>query len=156
MWLPAVGGPQSPALPMNTKGTALSESAAGAGNVTKGMQWTLAQLKAVVAGGLWPSTAFFITWDDWGGWADHVSPPELEKWTDGTQFRYGGRVPCLVISPYARKRFVSKAVHSHVSLVRFCEDVFALPSLNARTSAADGMADCFDFGQAPLPPPTGI
>ncbi|TMD53442.1 MAG: hypothetical protein E6I85_08345 [Chloroflexi bacterium] len=133
-----------------------AERAAGAGNVTKGMQWTLAQLKAVVAGGLWPSTAFFITWDDWGGWADHVSPPELEKWTDGTQFRYGGRVPCLVISPYARKRFVSKAVHSHVSLVRFCEDVFALPSLNARTSAADGMADCFDFGQAPLPPPTGI
>jgi phospholipase C len=133
-----------------------AERAAGAGNVTKGSQWTLAQLKAVVAGGLWPKVAFFITWDDWGGWADHVNPPELEKWTDGTQFRYGGRVPCLVVSPYAKKAYVSKALHSHVSLIRFCENVFGLPSLNARTTAADGMADCFDFTQAPLPPPTGI
>jgi hypothetical protein len=40
-----------------------------------------------------------------------------------------------------------------VSLVRFCENAFGLPSLNARTAADDGMADCFDFAQAPLPPP---
>jgi phospholipase C len=77
----------------------------------------------------------------------------LEKWTDGTQFRYGGRVPCLVLSPFARRAFISHAQHSHVSLVRFCENAFGLPSLNARTSADNGMADCFDFAQAPLPPP---
>jgi phospholipase C len=77
----------------------------------------------------------------------------MEKWTDGTQFRFGGRVGCLVLSPYARKGYVSKARHSHVSLVRFCEVNFGLASLNARTAASDGMEDCFDFGQAPLPPP---
>jgi phospholipase C len=130
-----------------------SERAAGAGNVTKGMQWTIDQVNAVVAAGLWPQVAIFITWDDWGGWWDHITPAEVEKWTDGTQFRYGGRVGCLVLSPYARKGYVSKALHSHVSLVKFCETNFGLPSLNARTAAADGMVDCFDFKQAPLPPP---
>jgi phospholipase C len=122
-------------------------------NVTHGMQWTVDQVAAVVRGGLWPKVAIFVTWDDWGGWYDHVNPPLLEKWTDGTQFRYGGRVPCLVLSPFAKRAFISHAQHSHVSLVRFCENAFGLPSLNARTAADDGMADCFDFAQAPLPPP---
>ncbi|HKT70079.1 MAG TPA: alkaline phosphatase family protein, partial [Terriglobales bacterium] len=87
------------------------------GNVTHGMQWTVQQVNAVVQGGLWPTTAIFITWDDWGGWFDHVDPPEVEKWTDGTQFRYGSRVPCLVLSSYAQPGYVSKAQHSHVSLL---------------------------------------
>jgi phospholipase C len=129
------------------------QRAAGAGNVTKGMAWTVTQVAALVKGGLWPKTAMFVTWDDWGGWYDHVNPTEVEKWTDGTQFRYGGRVPCLVLSPYAKAGFISHAQHSHVSLVRFCEKSFGLASLNARTAADDGMADCFDFTQKPLPPP---
>ena len=130
-----------------------TQRAAHAGDVTRGSLWTQSQVQAVVAAGLWPKVAIFITWDDWGGWWDHVTPPEVERWTDGTQFRYGGRVGCIVLSPYARAGYVSKALHSHVSVVRFCEDTFGLPSLNARTAAADGMKDCFDFTQAPLPPP---
>jgi phospholipase C len=121
--------------------------------VSKGEQWTAARIQDVVSAGLWPEVAIFITWDDWGGWWDHVTPPEVEKWTDGTQFRYGGRVGCLVLSPYAKKGYVSKQLHSHVSLIKFCENTFGLPSLNARTKAADGMEDCFDFKQKPLPPP---
>jgi hypothetical protein len=58
-----------------------------------------------------------------------------------------------VVSPYARKGHISNALHSHVSLIKFCETNFGLPSLNARTSAADAMEDCIDFTQAPLPPP---
>jgi len=130
-----------------------AEKRAGNGDVTKGMQWTVDQIGAVVAAGLWPQTAIFITWDDWGGWWDHVTPPEVEKWTDGTQFRYGGRVPCIVLSPYARKGYISKALHSHVSIVRFCLDNFGLPSINARTRASDAMEDCFDYSQRPLEPP---
>ncbi len=130
-----------------------ADRASGVGDVTAGMQWTAAQVDAIVRGGLWPTTAVFVTWDDWGGWADHVDPPDVEQWTDRTQFRYGGRVPCLVLSPHARSGYVSKQLHSHVSLVAFCERTFGLPSLNARTTADDGMADCFDFGQQPLPPP---
>ena len=130
-----------------------TERAAHAGDVTKGSEWTATQVQAVVTAGLWPRVAIFITWDDWGGWWDHVTPPEVERWSDGTQFRYGGRVGCLVLSPYARKGHISKTHHSHVSLVRFCEVSFGLPSLNARTAASDGMEDCFDFNQTPLPPP---
>lgn len=123
------------------------------GNVTHGMQWTVAQVNAVVQGGLWPTAAIFITWDDWGGWFDHVDPPELEKWTDGTQFRYGSRVPCLVLSPYAKPGYISKAQHSHVSLLKFCGSMFGLPALNQRMAQADDMIDCFNFQQAPGGPP---
>ncbi len=130
-----------------------ADHAAGVGNVTAGMRWTAEQVAAVVAGGLWPKTVIFVTWDDWGGWYDHVDPPQLATWSDGTQFRLGGRVPCLVLSPYARAAHVSSVQHSHVSLVKFCEANFGLRPTSALTAAADGMADCFDFTQAPLPPP---
>ncbi len=123
------------------------------GNVTHGMQWTVDQVAAIVKGGLWPRTAIFITWDDWGGWYDHVDPPQVEAWTDGTQFRYGSRVPCLVLSPYAKRGHISKSLLSHVSLVKFCETTFGLPNLNKRTAAANGMTDCFDFTQPAGPPP---
>ena len=124
------------------------------GNVTNGMQWSVSQVNAIVQGGLWPQTAIFITWDDWGGWYDHVTPPEVEKWTDGTQFRYGTRVGCLVLSPYAKAGYISQTLLSHVSLVKFCETIFGLKTLNARDAAADGMTDCFDFTQKPAPPPS--
>lgn len=123
------------------------------GNVTHGMQWTVDQVNAIVKGGLWPKTAIFITWDDWGGWFDHVDPPEVDKWNDGAQFRYGSRVPCLVISPYAKRGYISKQRHSHVSLLKFCETTFRLPDVNHRTAAADPMSDCFDFTKPAGPPP---
>ena len=122
-------------------------------SVSAGMAWTVAQVDAVVKGGLWPNVAIFITWDDWGGWADHVTPPKVEQWTDGTQFRYGTRVPCLVLSPYAKAGHISKVLESHVSLVRFCEITFGLPSLNLRDAGANGMQDCFNYGQTALPVP---
>ncbi|HSP72679.1 MAG TPA: alkaline phosphatase family protein [Gaiellaceae bacterium] len=138
-----------------------ADHAAGVGNVAAGMAWTAAQIDAVVAGGLWDTTAIFVTWDDWGGWADHVDPPEVETWSDGTQFRYGNRVPCLVLGAHAKAAHVSHVQRSHVSLLRFCEQTFGLPPLNARTAAADDMGDCFDYskklpppGAAPAPTPT--
>jgi len=124
-------------------------------NVTDGMHWTTGLVDAVARGPLWPKCAIFITWDDWGGWLDHVDPPQLETWTDGSQFFPGGRVGCLVMSPYAKRGYISKAQHTHVSLIRFCENTFALPHLNARDAASDGMDDCFDFTNAPnLAPPS--
>ncbi len=131
------------------------------GNVTVGMQWTVDQINALVKGGLWPSTSIFVTWDCWGGWYDHVNPPEVEVWNGtgtpasyaGTQFRFGSRVGCLVMGPYARAGYVSHAQHSHVSLIKYCETLFGLPPINARDAASDDMSDCFDLTQAPLPPP---
>ena len=136
-------------------------------NVTVGSQWTADQVAAIAAGGLWASTAIFITWDDWGGWFDHVVPPVKELWQhtlaqrpteafpefDGQPFRFGSRVPCLAVSPYARPGYLSHQENSHVSLVRFCETTFGIPPLNKRDAASNGMSDCFDFAQQPLPAP---
>jgi phospholipase C len=137
-------------------------------NITPGVQWTVDQIQAVVDGGLWGSTAIFVTWDDWGGWYDHVTPPNVRTWEPsiaqypaeahpefaGQQFFYGSRVPCLVISPFAKQGFISKAQHSHISLVKFCETNFGLPPLNANDGSANesDMMDCFDFNNS-LPPP---
>jgi phospholipase C len=132
-------------------------------NITDGMKWTVEQLQALAAGPYWDSSVVFLTYDDWGGWFDHVTPPVLEKWDskmaqrkqdefpqfNGEPFRLGSRVPCLVISPWAKSGYISTVRHSHVSLVRFCEDLFHLPTLNQRDAAADGMEDCFDFTQKP-------
>ncbi len=129
------------------------------GNTTLGMQWTVDQINAIVKGGLWSKTAIFITWDDWGGWFDHVDPPNVEQWKNdgtpnaGTQFRYGSRVGCIVLSPYAKQGHVCRTLLSHVSLVKFCELTFGLQPLNARDRTADGMTDCFDFKQTPALPP---
>ncbi|GAC1349410.1 MAG: alkaline phosphatase family protein [Ktedonobacteraceae bacterium] len=123
-------------------------------DITRGEAWTVAQVNAIVQGGLWPSTAIFITWDDWGGWYDHVEPANVEQWSDGTQFRYGPRVGCMVLSPYAKSGYISKVTHSHVSLVKFCETTFGLPPLNARDRDADDMLDCFDFTRQPTAPPS--
>ncbi len=126
--------------------------------VAAGMQWTVARVQQVLGSKLWASTAIFITWDDWGGWYDHVEAPLKDTWKGGgpagsaytgSQFSYGPRVGCLVVSPYARKGYISHTFHSHISLVRFCELTFGLPALNTRDAASDAMADCFDFSQKP-------
>ncbi len=130
--------------------------------VGPGMQWTVDQVNAVVRGGLWPNSVIFITWDDWGGWYDHVEPRNAEQWPakgwpasyQKTQFCYGPRVACLVLCPYAKRGYISKTFHSHVSLVKFCETTFGLPTLNARDAKSDDMADCFDFKQQAAPPPS--
>lgn len=123
-------------------------------NVADGDNWSAAQIKALMQGGLWNNTAVFITWDCWGGWYDHVlNPPEVEKWTDGTQFRYGGRVGCLVVSPYTKSGYISHVLHSQVSTIKFIETLFGLPAINQRDAAADDFSDCFDFTQKPLPAP---
>jgi len=134
----------------------------GQKTVREGAKWTADRVNLIGKSNLWPTTAIFVTWDDWGGWYDHVEPPLKEKWKGGspnhgpsytnTQFTYGNRVGCLIISPYSKKG-ISKAFHSHVSIVKFCEKTFGLPPLNARDKAADDMHDCFDFKQTPLPPP---
>jgi phospholipase C len=144
--------------------TDLSEHPGSSGQTVKlGAEWTAARVTNLGRSPQWPKMAIFITWDDWGGWYDHVNSPEKDTWTGGgpkggpsytgTQFSYGPRVGCLVISPYSKKG-LSSVFHSHVSLVKFCEATFGLKPLNARDSASDDMSDCFDFTQTPLPPPT--
>jgi len=117
--------------------------------VTDGTTWTAQHVDAIARGPLWGRCAIFITWDDWGGWYDHVDPPVLERWSDGQQFFPGGRVGCLVLGPYVKRGYISKQQHTHVSIVKFCETLFGLPALNARDAASDAMDDCFDFVAPP-------
>lgn len=103
-----------------------------------------------------------LTWRNYGGyafnyinhgWYDHVTPPNTEKWTDGSQFRYGSRVPCLVRSPYTKAVYISKPLHSFCSILKFRQVNFGLATLNKRDAATDNMGDGFDFTQKPLGPP---
>ncbi len=117
-----------------------------------GENYAVSVLNAVMSSPQWSTTALFLVWDDWGGFYDHVQPPILELWKDGTPMRYGYRVPCIVISPYARSGYVSHGLHSHVSLLHFAEIVFDLEPLTERDAQASNMLDCFDFDQQALPP----
>jgi phospholipase C len=117
-----------------------------------GENYAVSVLNAVMRSPQWPTTALFLVWDDWGGFYDHVEPPVVERWEDGTPFRYGHRVPCIVISPYARSGYISHTLHSHVSLLRFAETIFGLEPLTERDTHASDMLDCFNFEQPALSP----
>ncbi len=161
--LPNVSWIYAPGSPVELSDHPLYAKNAGQQTVKLGSQWTSERVHKLGQSKLWGTSVIFITWDDWGGWYDHVDPPLKDKWTGGgpakgpsytnTQFSYGTRVGCLVISPYS-KRAIATAFHSHVSVVKFCEVTFGLKPLNARDQASDDMSDSFDFKQKPLAPPT--
>ena len=104
-------------------------------------------VNAIMHSSEWNSTAIFVTWDDFGGWYDHVPPPQV----DGTGL--GPRVPLLVISPWAKPGFISSQQGEFASFDKFIEEVFGLPSLGARDSLAgtSDLMDYFNFSQAPDP-----
>jgi len=133
---------------------ALADSEHPPSSVKRGENWTVRHVNAIMRGPAWPDCAIFVVWDEWGGFWDHVKPPivEKEKGLFGQTIRYGYRIPCLVISPYARKGHVSHSLYSHVSVLRTIERLFDLPPLNERDAAANDLLDCFDFSQAPRPP----
>ncbi|MCB0148966.1 MAG: hypothetical protein KDE01_15100, partial [Caldilineaceae bacterium] len=88
----------------------------------------------------WEDTAIFITYDDFGGWYDHVAPPVIDRWGPG------GRVPLLVISPYARKGFIDSTFYDTTSLLKFIETRWGLEALGERDAAAN-LTNLFDFDQ---------
>jgi phospholipase C len=111
-----------------------------------GPAWVASIVNAVGASPFWNSTAIFVMWDDWGGLYDHVPPPYVDD--DGL----GIRVPLLVISPYAKQRYVSHVQYEHGSILRFIEDEFGLGRLAASDARANSPApDCFDFTKPPRP-----
>jgi phospholipase C len=112
----------------------------------QGENWTVAQLNAVMQGSEWNSTAVFLTWDDFGGFYDHEPPPTLD------QFGLGPRVPLLIISPFAKKGFISHTNYEFSSFLKFVEQRFGLPSLADRDRMANDMSDSFDFAQPPQAP----
>lgn len=108
-----------------------------------GPAWVASIVNAVGESKYWNSTVILVTWDDWGGWYDHVKPPMYNS------YELGFRVPLLVISPYAKHGYVSHVQHEDGSLLKFTEETFGLGSLNTTDVRADDLSDCFDFKQAP-------
>ncbi len=112
-------------------------------SVCVGENWTVQMLNSLMRGPNWSSTAVFLTWDDFGGFYDHVAPQQI----DG--YGLGFRVPLLVISPYAKKGYIDHTQYEFSSMLRFAEDELGLPTLTNRDKAANDMMGAFDFNQSP-------
>ncbi len=104
-------------------------------------------VNAIMKSPAWSSTAIFVTWDDFGGWYDHVPPPVV----DGIGL--GPRVPLLVISPWAKPGYIGNNQGEFASFDKFIEETFGLPSLGARDSlpGTSDLMDFFNFSQTPNP-----
>jgi phospholipase C len=132
------------------------------GDAQGGEAWARAIYEAARQSKLWPTMAVLYTYDEGGGLFDHVPPPKacLASSTQ-TKFDYmGPRVPLFVVSPFARKHFVSHKTHEHTSITRLIELLFDLPALTARDANSDALLDLFDFNcptflDAPVAPASG-
>jgi len=114
----------------------------------RGPSWVSAIVNAVGQSPYWNSTAIVVIWDDWGGFYDNAAPPQLD-------FRgLGIRVPCLIVSPYAKKGVVIHTLYEYGSILKFIREVFTLPPVGPSwrgytDTRANSLSDSFDFTQPP-------
>ena len=113
----------------------------GAKGVCEGENWTVRYLNLLMRSKYWKDTAVFLFWDDFGGFYDHVPPPQVDI------MGLGPRVPLLVISPYAKRGFIDSTTYEFSSALKFIEEMYGLPSMTARDRRANDMTDSFDFGK---------
>jgi phospholipase C len=119
-------------------------------DITRGEAFLASIYQAVTMGPGWNSTLLIITFDEWGGFFDHVTPPvgpvpPGEQAIGNTDGLHGFRVPTLLISPFARRHHVSSAVYDHASILRLIEWRWSLQPLTVRDSAANNLAQELDF-----------
>lgn len=126
-----------------------------------GQQWLAKVTKTMIDSPQWSRSALFITYDEHGGLYDHVPPPKAcepdSRPPDDPRWkfdRYGIRVPFVVVSPYAKKKFVSHRVYDHTSITRFVEARFTLPAMSKRDANAEAPWDMFDFTAPPNSKPS--
>jgi phospholipase C len=106
-----------------------------------GEHWTAKVIDAIMRSRIWKSTAIFLTWDEWGGFYDHVPPPQIDR------FGLGIRVPLLMISPYAKHGFIEHDHGEFSSVLRFIENNWGLRRLTKRDAQAGDLTSAFDFGR---------
>jgi phospholipase C len=112
----------------------------------QGPKWVTSVVNAIGQSPFWNTTAIIVVWDDWGGWYDHVSPPQVDF--DGLGFR----VPLLVISPYAKQGYVSHVQYEFGSILKFVENNWGLSAMAASDARATSIGpDCFLFNAPPRP-----
>jgi phospholipase C len=130
-------------------------------SVQRGQAYVTTLVNAIMRSPCWQSTAIFLSWDDWGGFYDHVRPPAID------QGGYGLRVPGLVISPYAKTGYIDHQQLSHDAYLKFIEDDFlgaarlnpntdgrpdSRPNVREEATGLGNLAEDFDFSQSPRPP----
>jgi len=113
---------------------------------------------AITNGPAWERTVFVINYDEWGGFFDHVPPPIVpvspeDVAAGNTDGRLGFRTPLLVVSPFARERYVAHEVYDHTSILRMVEERWGLSPLGARDASTNSLANVLDFTQAPRSAP---
>jgi phospholipase C len=115
-------------------------------SVCRGENWTVTMINAIMNSPEWDSTAIVLTWDDFGGFYDHVPPPHVDM------YGLGPRVPAIIISPWAKPGYVDGTTYEFASVLRFIETVFDVPPLTSRDADAADMLGAFDFTQTPIAP----
>jgi phospholipase C len=130
-------------------------------SVHQGQAYVTSLINAVMKSKDWNSTAIFLSWDDWGGFYDHVVPPRVD------QNGYGLRVPGIVISPYAKKGYIDTQTLSSDAYLKFIEDDFLggarldpktdgrpdpRPDVRENAAILGNLAADFNFSQKPRPP----
>jgi phospholipase C len=115
-------------------------------SMCKGENWTVEVLNELMRSPEWESTVVILTWDDFGGFYDHVPPPHVDL------YGLGPRVPAIFISPWAKPGHIEHRTLEFSSVLKMIEVIHDLPSLGPRDRRANDMLDAFDFEQDPLPP----
>ena len=104
-------------------------------SICTGENWTVHQINAVMKSKFWKSTVIVLTWDDFGGFYDHVAPPVESS------YMLGPRVPAIVISPYAKKTFVDHTQYDFRSILKFLEENFNLPQTMSYDRSVNSIAN---------------
>ena len=112
----------------------------------QGENWTVEHINTIMRSKLWKNTVIVLTWDDYGGFYDHVPPPKVAP------FSLGPRVPLLIISPYARPHLVEGQTMDFRSIVKYVEEEFKLPHLMNYDRGVNSISNMIDVHQKPLRP----
>ena len=115
---------------------------AGYSTVENAEQHAVDLIEAVRASSFWDRSAIIVTYDDFGGWYDHVAPPPIDRWGPG------GRVPAIIISPWAHNGFVDHTPYDHTSILKFIAWRWGLAPLGPRDAMAWNLLPAFDFGES--------
>jgi phospholipase C len=107
---------------------------------------TRTMIQTLMESDAWESSALLITYDDWGGWYDHVPPPQVDE------YGYGFRVPTMLVSAYARQGHIDHTQLDHTSILKFIESNWDIKPLAARDAQANNITSAFDFSSAPREP----
>jgi len=116
------------------------------GSIRAGERFVKTLIQALMRSDAWSSSVFMWTYDDWGGWYDHVPPPQVDK------YGYGFRVPALMVSPYARRGYIDSTELDFTSPLKFIEENWDIEPLAERDARANSIASGLDFSQPPREP----